>query len=283
MKNTPIPNEVKSILRYPGGKSKAVKKILPLIPSNFSEFREPFVGGGSIFIAVKQRMPPQTKFVINDLNSKLMYFWEYVKKDPNKFREVVLAYKDNYTNGRELFKFFKEKVERTPFEEAVRYFILNRISFSGAVDASGYSEESFHKRFTYSMIEKIVPLGKLLQDVTIESGYYLKHLTAKGENVFIFVDPPYLKNIKSKLYGRNGILHTIFQHDKLAYELKQCPHRWLATLDDTPEIKELYNWAYMYEWKHQYGMNNWQKKYAKKGKELFISNYKVKSLKQTNL
>ncbi|MHA1303458.1 MAG: DNA adenine methylase [Candidatus Heimdallarchaeaceae archaeon] len=281
MKSERIPNEVKSILRYPGGKSRAVKAILPHIPSDFSEFREPFVGGGSIFIAVKQRMPSHTKFIINDLHSHLMFFWEYVKKDPQKFRREVLSYKNSYKNGRELFNFFKQKVERTPFEKAIRFFIMNRISFSGAVDASGYSDESFHKRFTYSMIDKIVPLGELLKDVTIDCGDYKKHLTAKGENVFLFIDPPYLKNKQSKLYGRNGILHKIFQHDKLSYDLSQCSHRWLATLDDTPEIRDLYDWAYMYEWKHQYGMNNWKKNYAKKGKELFISNYEIHSLKQT--
>lgn len=282
MKSASIPGEVKSILRYPGGKSKAIKAILPHIPFDFSEFREPFVGGGSIFIAVKQRMPSQTLFSINDLHSNLIYFWEHVKKDPHKFREEVLTYKNKYENGRALFKFFKQKVERTPFEQAVRFFIMNRISFSGAVDASGYSDESYHKRFTYSMIDKIVPLGELLHDVTIESGDYKKHLTARGDNVFIFVDPPYLKNKQSKLYGRNGILHRIFQHDVLAYYLMKCPHRWLATLDDTPEIRDLYDFAYTYAWKHQYGMNNWGKKKAKRGNELFISNYELSSLKQTS-
>lgn len=283
MNSAYIPKEVKSILRYPGGKSRAVRAILPHIPSDFSEFREPFVGGGSIFIAVKQRMPSNTLFTINDLHSNLVYFWEYIKKDPIRFREVVLAYKNKFEKGRELFQFFKKKVERTPFENAVRFFILNRISFSGAVDASGYSEESYHKRFTISMINKIVPLGKLLHNVNIEGGDYLKHLKEKGENVFIFVDPPYINNTQSKLYGRNGILHKIFDHERLAYNLMKCPHKWLATLDDTPEIRDLYDFAYIYEWTHQYGMNNWKKKHAKKGNELFISNYKLKMLHQKSL
>jgi D12 class N6 adenine-specific DNA methyltransferase len=48
---------LKSPLRYPGGKSKALKNILPYIPLNFSEYREPFLGGGSVFIAIKQLRP----------------------------------------------------------------------------------------------------------------------------------------------------------------------------------------------------------------------------------
>ena len=43
----------KSPLRYPGGKSRALKQILPLIPVNMTEFREPFVGGGSVFFAIR--------------------------------------------------------------------------------------------------------------------------------------------------------------------------------------------------------------------------------------
>ena len=47
---------IKSPLRYPGGKSRAVKLISSLVPQ-FDEFREPFVGGGSVFIYLKQQFP----------------------------------------------------------------------------------------------------------------------------------------------------------------------------------------------------------------------------------
>jgi DNA adenine methylase len=45
---------IKSPLRYPGGKSKAIDQIAEYIPDSFSEYREPFVGGGSVFIYLKQ-------------------------------------------------------------------------------------------------------------------------------------------------------------------------------------------------------------------------------------
>ena len=48
--------KIKSPLRYPGGKSRALKQILPIVPE-FKEFREPFVGGGSVFFALKQLFP----------------------------------------------------------------------------------------------------------------------------------------------------------------------------------------------------------------------------------
>lgn len=56
---------IKSPLRYPGGKSRSVERIASLIPQ-FDEFREPFVGGGSVFIHLKQKFPNK-KYWINDI------------------------------------------------------------------------------------------------------------------------------------------------------------------------------------------------------------------------
>ena len=49
-------NIIKSPLRYPGGKSRLAKSIVSLIPS-FEEYREPFLGGGSIYVYLKQIYP----------------------------------------------------------------------------------------------------------------------------------------------------------------------------------------------------------------------------------
>ena len=41
--------EIKSPLRYPGGKTRAAQMLINLAP-DFEEYREPFIGGGSVFI-----------------------------------------------------------------------------------------------------------------------------------------------------------------------------------------------------------------------------------------
>ena len=70
---------IKSPLRYPGGKSWAINIIANLIP-DFEEFRESFVGGGSVFIYAKQKFK-DNKFWINDLYFDLYKFWEVSQKD----------------------------------------------------------------------------------------------------------------------------------------------------------------------------------------------------------
>lgn len=280
MQTLQISQTIKSPLRYPGGKSKALKQIIPLIPSNFKEFRDPMVGGGSVFFAIKQKYPDK-KFRINELNEDLYLFWKYSQIDPNKLVKEVKKIKEEYEDGRKLFfELTSPDKKFTEFERAVRFFVLNRITFSGAVDSGGYSKQSFELRFTNSSIERLELTGKQIQgDVLITNRDYEDVIHEEGEDVFIFLDPPYLSLSKSKLYGKKGDLHSSFEHERFAENMKKCKHKWLITYDDSPEIRELFSFANIMPWELQYGMNNYKKRYAAKGKELFISNYDIPSLK----
>jgi DNA adenine methylase len=63
--------------------------------------------------------------------------------------------------------------------------------------------------------------------------------------------------------------------------MKKCNHSWLITYDDSPEIRKNFNFANIYEWELQYGMNNYKQGKAEKGKELFISNYELSIVQKT--
>ena len=267
---------IKSTLRYPGGKSKAIEKILKYLPKNFSEYREPFVGGGSLFIYLKQKFP-HLDIWINDLNKELFLFWKIAQSDLVDLIEEVRRIKTTYTNGRTLFEELLEvKIEElSEFERAVRFFVLNRITFSGTVESGGFSQEAFYKRFTDSSIERLGKLGEVLQGVKITNLDYSEVLAAEGKDVFIFLDPPYFIATRSKLYGKGGDLHTSFDHQRFAASVKQCPHQWLITYDDSPIIRQNFTLAKIYEWEMQYGMNNYKQSVAAKGKELFLTNYAI--------
>jgi DNA adenine methylase len=268
---------IKSPLRYPGGKSKAINQIVEYLPESFSEFREPFVGGGSVFIYLKQKFP-DVKIWINDLNRELFLFWKFAQSDLAQLVKEIRQIKVKYTDGKLLF------VELTSvdinnlsdLERAVRFFVLNRITFSGTVESGGFSQEAFHKRFTDSSIERLEKLENILsENVQITNLDYSHLLKPEGEDVFLFLDPPYFSATKSKLYGKDGDLHTSFEHHRFAELLQQCYHRWLITYDDSLQIRENFQWANISEWELQYGMNNYKQSGAAKGKELFITNYKV--------
>jgi DNA adenine methylase len=268
---------LKSPLRYPGGKSKALNQIIKYLPESFSELREPFVGGGSIFIYLKQKLP-DLKIWINDLNQELFLFWQFAQSDIDKLVQEVHAIKNKYTDGKLLFTEFTtiDINKISDFQRAIRFFILNRITFSGTVESGGFSQEAFHKRFTNSSIERLEQLENILTaNIKITNLDYSHLLNAEGKDVFIFLDPPYFSATKSKLYGKDGNLHTSFDHQKFAELVKQCHHRWLITYDDSPQIRENFKWANICEWELQYGMNNYKQNKAAKGKELFITNFAI--------
>lgn len=269
---------IKTPLRYPGGKSRALKTIESYLPPSFSEYREPMIGGGSVFIHVKQQHP-KAQFWINDLNTELYGFWQSLKADSERLIEAIWQVKKERKDGKELFKELADcETENLPIlERAIRFFILNRITFSGTIEAGGFSQEAFNKRFTDSSIQRLEQLGNFLQEVKVTNWDYADVVNAPGKDVFIFLDPPYLSVTKSRLYGKRGCLHTNFDHQRFAETLRNCPHRWLITYDDCPEVRENFADAYIYEWELQYGMNNYKQQTAKKGREVMIANYKIEA------
>ncbi len=264
-----------SPLRYPGGKSRAIRQIHEHIPADITEFREPFLGGGSVLLSVKSLFKKRIKrYWVNDLNYDLWCFWTTVRDDIDKLVSCVESFKEQYKEGRTLYTFMKDDSNMTTdFDRAVRFFIMNRITFSGVMDAGGYSQQAFDKRFTDSSIQRLSKVAYYVSGTEITYGDYESLLQADGENVFIFLDPPYLSATESRLYGKRGELHTGFDHQRFAKHMKTCPHRWLITYDDSPEIRELFSFATIIEWQLQYGMNNYKQGSAAKGHELFIKNY----------
>ncbi len=266
---------IKSPLRYPGGKSRALMQIEAQIIQDFQEFREPFVGGGSVFIYFRQKYP-EVKFWINDLNPDVFLFWKISQSHIHELVDQVKKIKAQWSNGRDLFKELTtcNVATLSELERAVRFFVLNRITFSGTIEAGGYSEGAFQKRFTDSSIDRLAKLNLVLPGIKITNLDFNDVIKEPGENPFIFLDPPYYSATKSKLYGNKGSFHTSFDHQRFAISIQNCPHDWLITYDDCEKIRELFKQSFIEEWQLQYGMNNYKQNIAVKGRELFIRNYR---------
>lgn len=263
---------IKSPLRYPGGKSRAVKVISTLIPE-FDEFREPFLGGGSVFIYAKQRFPNK-KFWVNDLYSELYKFWKMTQKDVDALIDKVYEWRNRFPVGKELHKFLNANIDSfNDLEKAAAFFIYNRITFSGTSLSGGFSQGAFTGRFTESSIQRLNEFASVINGTTITNFDYQELVIQDGENVFLFLDPPYYSAKKSALYGKNGNLHKSFDHENFAETMKNCQHKWLITYDDSDYIRELFSFAKITPWELVYGMRNVTKDSVQKGQELFISNY----------
>jgi len=248
-----------------------------LIPIDLEEYREPMVGGGSVFFAVRGAGLARRHWV-NDLDSELVAFWQTVQDRArcNRLRGDLYRLRAKLReaeHGKGYFQQSKQPGHADEPRRALLFFFFNRVTFSGTTQAGGFSRHAFRERFTLSSIRRLAPMPEALKQVRITDVDFEGVVRTPGKNVFLFLDPPYFTT--KRLYGRGGRLHD-FDHGRLARVLRRTKHRFLLTYDDCPEVRELYEWAEIRPWRLQYGMSNCNRSRASRvGAELFIANYSL--------
>lgn len=93
------------IIKWPGGKEKELKYILPNIPQ-FNKYFEPFVGGGSVFMAVQAG-----EYHINDFSSELISLYNYIATSDKAFFRYVELIDKSWENARHFFNDNKSLIE----------------------------------------------------------------------------------------------------------------------------------------------------------------------------
>ena len=258
MKTFPL----KTCLRYPGGKSKATKTLSPWFPENFKEYREPFIGGGSVAFYATQAYPDVPVW-INDKYVSLYNFWIQLRDrgeelsnrlDDNKREASNYQFHADVDNAHEeLFNKTLESInDQDELDRAVSFFILNKCSFSGLTENSTFSKTAARSNFSFVGIQKLKQYSQLIQKWKITNIDYSEVMNAPGEDVFVFLDPPY--DIKDFLYGKDREMHKFFDHDKFAEDVYKCPHKFMITYNVNPKLLELYKDYYLREWKLRYSM-----------------------------
>lgn len=265
---------IKSPLRYPGGKSKAVKLLYSLV-GECDSFYEPFAGGASLGVYVSQMK--EIPVFLNDLNYDVYSFWISALNKNEELEKKVIKYFE-MPETKETYEKIISKNNLNELERGARFFALNRMTFSGTIEAGGYSNASHKKRFTESSIERMVKIKELHKNIQVFSEDYRIFLNRKfSEQAVVFLDPPYYSATKSALYGKNGLFHKGFSHEELSNYLIENSnnYRFFMTYDNCEYIKKLYlKNFYIYEWKLQYGMTN---KKVNENNELIISNFEIEN------
>ena len=216
---------LKTPLRYPGGKSRAVTKMDQYFPDlrDYVEFREPFLGGGSVAIHISKKYP-HLKITVNDLYEPLVNFWMNLQMFGVEMKDQLLDYKLTHNDpdsARELFNNSKDilgKTSESPIDRAVAFYIVNKCSFSGLTESSSFSPQASRSNFSVRGIEKLPGYSEIISNWHI-NGYSYEYLmeTNMHDGIFMYLDPPY--DIKDNLYGKKGSMHKNFDHDKFA---KDC-------------------------------------------------------------
>ena len=277
---------LKTPLRYPGGKSKAIKTLSPWFPQIISEYREPFIGGGSIAIEVT-KSNPDIPVWINDLYVPLYNFWVQLRDRGEELSERVREEKqrtldegdkDKVTaKAKELFNKYKEEIDTyDDFEKAVAFFIMNKCSFSGLTENSTFSQTASNSNFSLVGADKLAQFSELIKHWKITNIDYSEVMKAHGSSdTFVFLDPPY--DIKDFLYGKNREMHKSFDHDRFADDVYNCVHKFMITYNVNDRLMELYKNYNLKEWKLRYSMAHRGDKGTDENikTELLVTNYSI--------
>lgn len=169
-------------------------------------------------------------------------------------------------------------------ERSARFFLVNKISFSGMGDSGTLSKDRFSK-FHFGTLERITLAQPLLKKMEINNVSFEETMKdVDSEKSFIFLDPPYYRQESSGLYGKGGDTHKGFPHDHFAEFTRNTNCRWFVTYDDSIKVRRMFSGKAVYGGECRitpfvipggYTMASKATEDALAGEELFIHNYDI--------
>ena len=279
---------LKTPLRYPGGKSRACTKMDPYFPDlrEYKEYREPFLGGGSVAIHITKKYP-HLDIWVNDFYEPLVNFWTTLRDDGYSLYKRLQELKSRYpdpASAKGLFLEAKELVNdytQPTLYRACAFYIINKCSFSGLTESSSFSKQASVSNFSMRGIEKLPGYGEIIQNWKITNLSYEQLLT-DNKSVFTYLDPPY--DIGSNLYGRKGSMHNGFNHDDFAADCDRFIAPQLISYNSSQLVKDRFKGYEVGEFDLTYTMRSVGEymREQRDRKELLLFNYGIEGLAELN-
>ena len=182
--------DIRPILKWAGGKTQLLSALASHIPSNFSRYVEPFIGGGALFFALQPEHA-----LISDSNPELVNLYQQVANDV----EAVIRCLKDYENTREMFYDVRGQdwQRLAPCEAAARMIYLNRTCFNGLyrVNRKGEFNVPFGNYRNPSICDEknlraAAEVLKRAEIVCCDFSKVLGGMVRRGD--FVFLDPPYV-------------------------------------------------------------------------------------------
>lgn len=188
--------------RYPGGKYYAMDILQPYWEAvDCTEYREPFAGGATVFF----HKPKAELNWLNDLDSELMECYRTMQ-DPFLREKMAEEFKSEIAS-KERWKEIYESVPENNYEIAKKYYYLNRTSFSGKLVSAAWGYRPKRSLPPERWFERIIPCGEALEGVRLTNLDFSDVIRAPGDNVLLYVDPPYY--LPPKRFGNTKFIKVI--------------------------------------------------------------------------
>ncbi|MDD5399697.1 MAG: DNA adenine methylase [Sulfurimonas sp.] len=187
-------------VKWVGGKRGLLSQILPLIPKEFNNYFEPFVGGGALFFELYSLgILKDKKVYLFDINSELINAYNVVKNSPSELIKNLREFREKHS------KEFYYEIRAWDREEsflgkgdvlrATRFIYLNKTCFNGLyrVNSKGYHNVPIGHYKNPNICDELViyNASEALQKATILNSSYKEVMQHASKNDFVYFDPPY--------------------------------------------------------------------------------------------
>ena len=219
----------KPFLKWVGGKSQILNTILEKFPKEMENYHEPFLGGGSVLLAVLTLknlgiIKINKQIYAYDINISLIYLYRHIKSNPDdvfkKINEFMKIY-DNITGNiinrqpktideaktsKESYYYWLRNIfnnsDKNTIESSALFIILNKLCYRGMFreGPNGFNVPYGHYKKTPTIIteKEITQISKLIKDVNFVSLSYSMSMKNISNGDFVYLDPPYVpENSKS--------------------------------------------------------------------------------------
>lgn len=232
------------VIKWSGSKRSQSNELLSMFPNEFDTYYEPFVGGGSMLMALLKSDKLVKNYICSDINKDLIELWNYIKQYPKEVSEHYntlwneLNKDDDRTRKKKFFELIREKYnhEHNPLD----FMFIMRTTTNGMprYNLNGEFNNSFHvtrNGIIPSKLEKIIYYwSKMLNDNNVTFICQDYKSISPNENDFVYLDPPYA-NTKGMYYGA-------IDNDELFKFLRNLKCKWMMSFDGiSGDVDNTYN------------------------------------------
>jgi DNA adenine methylase len=231
-------------LKWAGGKTQLLPQLLCRVPKQFETYREPFLGGGALFFALRP-----ARAVLSDSNRELVTTYKAIQDDVEQVIRRLRSFAKEH--GPELFECLRGEQPHfdLPFDVAARMVYLNKTCFNGLyrVNSQGRFNSPLGKFASPPVIcdeRNLRACSKALASTWIEPWDFRTAIQQAKPGDFVYSDPPYLPSSDTAdftSYTAGGF--GVEDHVNLAAEMASAGARGVHVLlssANNPTSRKIY-------------------------------------------
>tara|TARA_B100001059_G_scaffold130941_1_gene131035 strand:- start:1175 stop:2074 length:900 start_codon:yes stop_codon:yes gene_type:complete len=242
----------KPFLKWVGGKTQIIQKIILKIPNEMNNYHELFLGGGSVLFAIlslkqQNKIKIKKKMYAYDVNEKLINVYKHIQNNKDELFEFIEKYITEYGSltGTEINRKAKTHEEATTSKESYYYWmrskfnnidkksvecsalfmVINKTCFRGMYreGPNGYNIPYGHYKKTPTVItrENLDRISDLIKDVTFICAGFNKSIKCVKKGDFVYLDPPYAPGKSKSFVGYVADGFKLSDHIQLFTHIKK--------------------------------------------------------------